>query len=49
MLSYMYYGWEPWSMPAWIPAVEFLPFFALLAYEAWRARATGRQVEPTVL
>lgn len=42
MLSYLYYAWEPWGLPAWITAVQFVPFFGLLLAEL-RAVKRGRQ------
>lgn len=33
MMSYLFYAMAPWSLPVWLPAVEFVPFFALLLFE----------------
>ncbi len=32
-LSYLFYSYQPWFLPDWIRLVEFIPFFALLAWE----------------
>lgn len=41
-LSYLKYAWEPAGLPLWVRLVEFLPLYALLAWE-WRA---GRERRP---
>ncbi len=37
-LSYLKYAWDPTGFPFWIRAVEFLPLYALLAWEWWSGR-----------
>lgn len=36
MLSYLFYAQQPWGLPAWIQPAEFVPFFALLAWDLRR-------------
>lgn len=50
MLSYLFYAYQPWFLPDWIRLVEFIPFFALLAWEILtRNRVARKLVRSTVL
>lgn len=46
-LSYLDYAWRPAPFPAWAWALEFLPLWALLAWDRWRATGLARVV-PTL-
>ncbi len=51
-LSYLKYAWDPTGFPLWVRAVEFLPLYALLAWEWWSGRTgvaaprEGREWQP---
>ncbi|MBI4638099.1 MAG: DUF2029 domain-containing protein [Candidatus Rokubacteria bacterium] len=40
-LSYLKYAWEPEGFPLWARALEFIPLYGLLAWEAYRRRGVA--------
>ncbi|MFA5866398.1 MAG: glycosyltransferase family 87 protein [Actinomycetota bacterium] len=48
MMSYLFYAYQPWSLPDWVRMVEFVPFAVLIGWEILtRDRVARRLEEPT--
>ncbi len=38
MTSYLFYAYQPWSLPGWVGALEFVPFALLIGWETLKLR-----------